>query len=1055
MKTHFTILLTIDVIMAIAVIAQPTQTSRVIDLSKQDRYPGGVYATWNATAKRYDWNSPQSANLHLPGFSTSKLNENNHNSVKSVSAGGMFHLVKDINTVTDGDPGNFQPQFSKQHYAVLNGVAYFSAEDGIHGNELWRSDGTDPGTYMVKDIEPGKSASGITNITVANGKIYFTATTSLNGDAPWISDGTETGTHILKDISAYANGGYPEMYTAGINKVYFFVGRSQLWVSDGTEPGTEKITISDDNSGFAQPVAIGNKLFFTTYSYYYGRQLWYSDGTGAGSHMVKMIGYFGTGPQQLTAYKNKLYFSNQEEYYFGRNLYVSDGTEAGTKLVENATNVNLPYYEGVPENFADPSLVVMGNNLYFIGTDAYSSQGLELYKYNPDSTGSPVLIKDITPGYNQGTNIDPYEITRVGDKLFFRVLNADGSATLWKTKGNDADTKPLKTYTAENGYNFYNLYNAAGTLFFEAYTPSNGFELWKSNGSSAGTVMVKDIFPGIYSSFPYFFTKFENGILFASRDEAHGYELRKSDGTGDGTQLVKNINQASTGGSTPYYITPAAGGIIFTAYDILHGVEAFYSDGTDAKTKIIGDIFPGDFSSYPFEIKTINDNAYFITNRDDHNSKALYKYNISTATLTKLFEQPPNYYLNNTYAVADNGLVFFNLYNQNLSRQEVWRTDGTVAGTFVLKSGDSFSQGQVNEMVTVGNIMFFPFSDPYYGIELYKSDGTVKGTKIFTDIYPGGGSSSPYSLFVYNNEIYFGAMDETYTESLWKANGTYAGTKKVAPIAPERILSVGLKGVYCISKGLLYINAYTPETGGALWITNGTHQGTKLLKAITPYSSLNVNNLTDVNGIVYFSANDGIYGNELWASNGKPLGTVMIKNLTPGNGGSNLGNFCAAGGKLYFIKGDTLWLSTGLGSKTKPVNDAGLEGVTILRELTASGNKLFVGGYTYDYGDELYVADVSSTIVAENAQQNKLPKENTLLATVSPNPVYSDATLQLFNISNADVFITDNAGKIVWQQKNINSNIIQIPSTRFVAGMYFINISSGNKKTTLKLVKAK
>ena len=252
-----------------------------------------------------------------------------------------------------------------------------------------------------------------------------------------------------------------------------------------------------------------------------------------------------------------------------------------------------------------------------------------------------------------------------------------------------------------------------------------------------------------------------------------------------------------------------------------------------------------------------------------------------------------------------------------------------------------------------------------------------------------------------------------------------------------------------------FVNASNPETGGALWITDGTHQGTKLLKAIAPYSSLYVNNLTDVNGIVYFSANDGIYGNELWGSNGKALGTVMLKNLTPGGGGSNLHNFCAAGGKLYFLKGDTLWLSSGIGSKTKLVNDPGLDGVTYLGGLTSSGNKLFLSGYTYSYGTELYSADVSAPLAQNATQSRPLTKENALKATVFPNPAYNNTVLQLPNVVNSSISITNSAGKIIWQQNNINSNIIQIPSAQFIAGIYFINISSGGKEATLKLVKAK
>jgi len=647
MKTHFTFFLFVCFALPLTIFAQSKQKPYVIYLSEMNKYPGGVYAVWDNASKKYNWKSPQNSYLNDWGNPSYKTQNNNVNR-QANAAGQIFHLVKDINDATDGSGSNGLPQVYNQHYAVLNGIAYFGGDDGIHGGELWRSDGTEADTYMVKDIEPGEGAAGPNNITTANGKIYFSATTSANGSQPWISDGTADGTQILKDLSAYSNGGYPEMYTAVKDKVYFFVGRNQLWITDGTDVGTQQIPVSNDNSQFAQPVAVGNKFFFTTNSLFYGRQLWRSDGTETGTFLVKIIGYnYNSSPQQLTAYKNKLYFSADDGA--GRKIYVTDGTESGTTAIENDNNVLLPYYNEIGNNQPDIPFTMLKNTFYFVGFDAYGITGIELFKYSPDSTTGVTLVKDITPG-SDGTNIQPYEIIRQGGKIFFKVTNIDGSATLWKTKGNKADTRPVQTFATVNGYNFYNLHGAATTLFFEGYTASNGFELWKSDGTGAGTVMVKDIFPGIYSSYPYFYTDFNGGILFAGRDEASGYEIRKTDGSAEGTQLVKDVNQTSSGSSITHEITTAPGGVVFAAYAVLDGVEPFYSDGTNANTKLIADIFHGDFSSFPYAMKTVKDNVYFITNYDDNYIPALYKYNTSAKALTKLFEVPPGYYIQNTYA---------------------------------------------------------------------------------------------------------------------------------------------------------------------------------------------------------------------------------------------------------------------------------------------------------------------------------------------------------------------------------------------------------------------
>ncbi len=111
-----------------------------------------------------------------------------------------------------------------------------------------------------------------------------------------------------------------------------------------------------------------------------------------------------------------------------------------------------------------------------------------------------------------------------------------------------------------------------GTLYFRANDGANGTELWKSDGTSAGTVLVRNISPGASGAFPNYLTNVNGTLYFLADDGTNGSELWKSDGTSAGTAQVRDINPGDYSASARY-LTNVNGTLYFTAHDGSSGSE--------------------------------------------------------------------------------------------------------------------------------------------------------------------------------------------------------------------------------------------------------------------------------------------------------------------------------------------------------------------------------------------------------------------------------------------------------------------------------------------------
>lgn len=140
------------------------------------------------------------------------------------------------------------------------------------------------------------------------------------------------------------------------------------------------------------------------------------------------------------------------------------------------------------------------------------------------------------------------------------------------------------------------MVQAGNRVFFSATAPGVGEELWMSDGTEAGTVLVKDVQAGAASSFPTAMIDSNGLVFFEADDGVAGREVWRSDGTAAGTMMVKDIGPGAASyrtSSIPLNFTSGNGMVFFLADDGVHGRELWRSDGTSTGTILTKDIEPG------------------------------------------------------------------------------------------------------------------------------------------------------------------------------------------------------------------------------------------------------------------------------------------------------------------------------------------------------------------------------------------------------------------------------------------------------------------------------
>jgi ELWxxDGT repeat protein len=392
---------------------------------------------------------------------------------------------------------------------TLNGVSYFAADDGVHGKELWKSNGTTTGTMMVRDLVPGSTGADVQSFDVVNGHVLFFATCAPGHIGIFTTDGTTGGTVLLKDIGH--NYGPPFTAVTGA-------------------PGKQRLVFAIEFANTGDPTPW---------------KLWSSDGSAVGTIKLQELNWVGILPDvALVATHNRLPMAGDRAVFFcEQGLLSTDGTAGGTISLTKTS----PSLVGFGD--ADPGCITEVN-----GELAFLMMSTDANLFITDGTpqGTQWVMK-IGLSQNHLEGIFSYGIFAVGDKIylpehFVKPSNtaATYAQTLWASDGTPAGSFKLVSFDPSA---IDLVWSVGGKALFMGYDSEHGKEPWISDGTPNGTHLLKDLHPGPTET-PFGFAREINGITYflgADGRDAQGnnghMQIWCTDGTEAGTVLVRDLAQ--------------------------------------------------------------------------------------------------------------------------------------------------------------------------------------------------------------------------------------------------------------------------------------------------------------------------------------------------------------------------------------------------------------------------------------------------------------------------------------------------------------------------------
>jgi ELWxxDGT repeat protein len=878
---------------------------------------------------------------------------------------------------------------------------YFAADNGTSGLELWKTNGTASGTVMVKDIYPGASASALGSITNVNGTIYFSARNATNGREIWKTNGTAAGTVLVSDIIKGSGSSNPA-YLTNLNGLLLFVANDgqrgyELWKSNGTAAGTllvKDIRPALKTGSLPQYLtAIGTTVYFGAIDDSGGRELWKTNGTTAGTVRVKDIrpGTTGADVENLININGVLFFTANDGIH-GDELWKSNGTSTGTLLVKDL------YAGSKGSNNIHPDGPKMGNFtninglLYFTASKDYQNF---IYRSNGTATGT-VTVAEIpwSDGFGGHLNSIPFFTYLNGYVYFYNFQwveeNYYYEPRLFRMVYNGLTPQSVLEIFSDLQAGMINFSNMLYTINRPART--EGYKLLKSDGTAAGTLVLKDNAIITEGSNISKMLAMNGYVFFQPQREPNTPELWRTDGTTAGTIRLGDIWAATNwrvSANHLYWINNAS-----------EGWQLWKTQGTTASTILVkqdGTVDDDGYNFPPDRLVDAGGTLYFST----RSSGQLWRSDGTTegTVMIKDFHAIPH-----LYASGDKAYIV--VWTPS-GTEELWKADAT--GVFLVKTLRTSAQLKIAwyyPSITIGDVLYFVTQDDVHGNELWRTDGTAAGTYMaydFSTYDELGGHPKEYginSVVQHNGVLYVSATDNERDVWLWKQTAAQS-FEKVKEIYGHEMVS---------HNGLLYNFGRDNRDwlGNVLWVTDGTTEGFRLLAEydgdeLFPDWAI-------IGDVIYFN---GMFGSSLWRTDGTECGTFKVST-----------------GLQY------PWPAEALGSA-----------------LVFTGFTQKIGSEPYVYhninSQVPSPCAASSTAAVANEEQSQL-------ISAYPNPYTQEFSLRLSGNDGeqADIAIFTNTGLPVETIRGIkaNTDYDNIGAT-WPRGIYIVKVSRAGKVSTHMVVK--